>query len=58
DNTFVKRDRSGNVRFDKKEPVRRKTDGFHALIAALYKRELIQQDTMEGFLDAMAGWNF
>lgn len=58
DNTFVKRDRSGNVRFDKKEPVRRKTDGFHALIAALYKRELIQQDTMEDFLDAISGWEF
>ena len=27
----------------KKEPIRRKTDGFHAFLAALYKRELIAE---------------
>ena len=35
DNTYVSEDKSGNKRFLKKEPIRRKTDGFHAFIAAL-----------------------
>ena len=40
-NTFVKEDNAGNKVFLKKEPVRRKTDGFHAFIAALYKRKVL-----------------
>lgn len=58
DNTYVKEDKSGNKTFLKKEPVRRKTDGFHAFIAALYKRELIQETHVGEFLDAIEGWDF
>ena len=56
DNTYVKEDKDGNKRFLKKEPVRRKTDGFHALIAALYKRELVQESNIGEFLDMIDGW--
>ena len=42
-NTFVKEDNSGNKVFLKKEPIRRKTDGFHAFLAALYKREVLEE---------------
>ena len=50
DNTYVSEDKSGNKRFLKKEPIRRKTDGFHAFIAALYKRELIEEGNASVFL--------
>ncbi|MDT2771983.1 terminase large subunit [Enterococcus durans] len=40
-NSYIKEDKAGNKTFLKKEPVRRKTDGFHAFLAALYKREEI-----------------
>ncbi|MBS5816214.1 MAG: terminase large subunit [Enterococcus casseliflavus] len=42
-NTYIKEDSLGNRTFLKKEPIRRKTDGFHAFLAALYKRELIAE---------------
>ena len=58
DNTYVSEDKSGNKRFLKKEPIRRKTDGFHAFIAALYKRELIEEGNASEFLSAIADWNF
>lgn len=58
DNTYVKEDKDGNKRFLKKEPVRRKTDGFHAFIAALYKRELVQETNVGEFLDAIGNWEF
>ena len=58
DNTYVKEDKDGNKRFLKKEPVRRKTDGFHALIAALYKRELVQESNVGEFLDMLDSWDF
>lgn len=35
-NVFVKRDKDGNMRFEKKEEIKRKTDGFMAFIHALY----------------------
>ena len=42
----------------KKEPVRRKTDGFHAFLAALYKREEIEDVDLECFFDLMEDWDF
>lgn len=50
-NTYVKEDGLGNRTFLKKEPVRRKTDGFHALIAAMYKRNEIKQTDYNSFFD-------
>lgn len=58
DNTFVRKDKSGNVRYDKKEQVRRKTDGFHALLAALYKRDRIEEGTALDFLEMVSDWDF
>lgn len=58
DNTYVKEDGNGNKRYLKKEPIRRKTDGFHAFVAALYKRELITEGSFDDFLDAIADWDF
>lgn len=58
DNTYVKEDGNGNKRYLKKEPVRRKTDGFHAFVAALYKRELIAEGNLADFLDAIEDWEF
>lgn len=52
-NTYVKEDSSGNKRFLKKEPVRRKTDGFHAFIAALYKREEINDINYDDAFDIL-----
>ncbi|WP_413488442.1 terminase TerL endonuclease subunit [Carnobacterium divergens] len=52
-NTFVKEDGLGNRTFLKKEPVRRKTDGFHAFIAALYKREEISEIDIDGAFDLL-----
>lgn len=46
-NTFVKEDASGNRTYLKKEPIRRKTDGFHAFLAALYKRDEIADYNFE-----------
>ena len=57
-NSYAKVDKSGNKTFLKKEPVRRKTDGFHAFLAALYKREEIQDVDLEGFFDMMEDWDF
>lgn len=58
DNTFVKEDNNGNKRFLKKESVKRKTDGFHALVAGLYMKDLIQESNASEFLDAIGDWEF
>lgn len=57
-NTYVKEDPKGNKTFLKKEPVRRKTDGFHAFIAAIYKRDLINDIDLEGALDVLDNIDF
>lgn len=57
-NTYVKEDARGNKTFLKKEPVRRKTDGFHAFIAALYKRDTINEYAIDDVLDFMDDINF
>lgn len=57
-NTYVKEDAGGNRTFLKKEPVRRKTDGFHAFLAALYKREEIQDFDVDSELDILDALEF
>ena len=57
-NSYVKEDARGNRTFLKKEPTRRKTDGFHAFIAALYKRENIEEVNIDELLDFLEGFNF
>lgn len=58
DNTYTKQDGNGNIRYLKKEPVRRKTDGFHAFIAALYKREILVEDSMADLLGMVNSLEF
>lgn len=57
-NSYSKEDKLGNKTFLKKESVRRKTDGFHAFIAAIYKREEISDIDLNGFFDQMDNWDF
>lgn len=58
-NSYSKEDKSGNKTFLKKESVRRKTDGFHAFIAAIYKREEIPEDfDYDGAFDMLDDLDF
>lgn len=58
-NSYIKEDSLGNRTFLKKESVRRKTDGFHAFIAALYKRESIEETaSFSEFMDLMDDLDF
>lgn len=57
-NSYIKEDSLGNRTFLKKEPVRRKTDGFHAFIAALYKREEIQDIDYDAAFDLLDQLDF
>lgn len=57
-NTYVKEDNAGNRTFLKKEPVRRKTDGFHAFLAALYKREVISDINYDEAFDLLDELDF
>lgn len=53
-NTFIKEDKLGNRTFLKKEPVRRKTDGFHAFLSALYKRDVLPDVDIGDALDFLS----
>ena len=57
-NSFVKEDKLGNKTFLKKEPVRRKTDGFHAFLSALYKREDIAEIDYDDAFDMLDELDF
>lgn len=57
-NTYVKEDPRGNRTYLKKEPVKRKTDGFHAFIAAIYKRDLISEMDVDSALDMLESIDF
>lgn len=57
-NTYIKEDKTGNRTFLKKEPIRRKTDGFHAFIAALYKRDCINEFDIGMALDMLSQMDF
>lgn len=52
-NSYIKEEKTGNKTFLKKEPVRRKTDGFHAFLAALYKREEITEIDYDDAFDML-----
>lgn len=57
-NTYIKEDNAGNRTFLKKEPIRRKTDGFHAFLAALYKREEIVEYNYNDAFDVLGAMGF
>lgn len=57
-NTAIKIKKDGNKEYIKKDPVRRKTDGFHAFIHALFKSdEIVNKDIKKSMdlLDRMLG---
>ncbi|WP_308902443.1 terminase large subunit domain-containing protein [Latilactobacillus curvatus] len=57
-NTLVKIDRQGNKTYEKKEDIRRKTDGFQAFLYTLYKIDEIEDIDISGALDNFAELDF
>ncbi len=45
-NTSIIIDRYGNYSYGKVEPVRRKTDGFMAFVAAMYSSDLLKENVI------------
>ena len=46
-NVAVKIRKDGNKEYEKKEPIRRKTDGFQAFIHALYRADDLKDSNLE-----------
>lgn len=52
-NVAVKIKKDGNKEYEKKDPIRRKTDGFHAFIHALFAVDEIQQFNVTAAFDLL-----
>lgn len=57
-NNVVVEHKNGNVVYDKEENVRRKTDGFHAFLHAMYRADEIEEVNVDSFLDMIDNINF
>ena len=57
-NVLVVIDKRGNKSYEKKEPVRRKTDGFMAFVYTLYRADEISDVDMGAELDMLASIDF
>ena len=57
-NVLVKIDKNGNKTYEKKEPVRRKTDGFQAFVHAMYRADEISEMSLDDSLDLLGSINF
>lgn len=57
-NVLVTIKKDGNKVYGKKEPIRRKTDGFQALICGLYRFEDLSEESIDDALDALESLNF
>ncbi|MGY3716777.1 terminase TerL endonuclease subunit [Sutcliffiella cohnii] len=57
-NVLVSIKKDGNKEYLKKEPVRRKTDGFQAFVYGLYRIDEISEIAIEDSLDALNALNF
>lgn len=57
-NVLVTIKKDGNKVYGKKEPVRRKTDGFQALVCGLYRFEELDEGNISDALDALDGLIF
>ncbi|MEK5390203.1 terminase TerL endonuclease subunit [Margalitia sp. FSL K6-0131] len=57
-NVLVVIKKDGNKEYQKKEPVRRKTDGFQAFVCGLYRVEEINDMNFDDALDALDALNF
>ncbi|MEJ7493460.1 terminase large subunit, partial [Staphylococcus lugdunensis] len=57
-NVAVKIRKDGNKEYEKKEPIRRKTDGFQALIHALYRADELKDSNLDDEIDLLRGLRF
>lgn len=57
-NVLVQIKKDGNKVYGKKEPIRRKTDGFQALICGLYRFEELSEGNISDSLDILESLNF
>lgn len=57
-NVLVTIRKDGNKVYGKKEPIRRKTDGFQALVHGLYRIEELSEVNIEDALDVLSELNF
>lgn len=57
-NVAVKIRKDGNKEYEKKEPIRRKTDGFQALIHALYRADELRDSNIDDDIDLLSGLRF
>ena len=57
-NVLVKIDKNGNKTYEKKEPVRRKTDGFQCFIHGMYRADDVSESTFDDSLNFLSSLNF
>lgn len=57
-NVVVKIDKNGNKTYEKKEPIRRKTDGFQALVHALYRADELKDSSIDEEIALLRGLKF
>lgn len=57
-NVLVQIKKDGNKVYGKKEPIRRKTDGFQALVCGLYRFEELSEGNISDSLDILESLNF
>ena len=57
-NVLVVIKKDGNKEYQKKEPIRRKTDGFDAFVRGLYRIDEIEVYDSSGALDILSGLDF
>ncbi|WCR29725.1 terminase large subunit [Paenibacillus thiaminolyticus] len=57
-NVLVTIKKDGNKVYGKKEPIRRKTDGFQALVCGLYRIDELSETNIDDALDALDSLNF
>lgn len=57
-NVLVKIDKAGNKTYEKKEPVKRKTDGFQAFVHGMYRADEIAETDIDSALDFFDALDF
>lgn len=57
-NVLVVIKKDGNKEYQKKEPIRRKTDGFQAFVHAIYRADEVAETDVGSSLDALNALNF
>lgn len=57
-NVLVSIKKDGNKEYLKKEPIRRKTDGFQAFVHGMYRADEVEEMDISGALDILESLNF